>query len=80
METSTNNSPIPLKLKAQQVTGQLYLVPNCHKSELLKRLLRRNIMPIELPVLADIGFDIQVSGDLKEYKKTRSYLNLDELS
>jgi len=58
---------------ARYIHGKVYLKPGCDKSTALMDLLskgpRGTLETTELPLLGRMGFEIDVRGDMKEFRE-----------
>ena len=63
-----------MRFIARHICNKIYLKPSCDKSFALMELLsqkgpRGTLETNELPSVARMGFEIDVVGDVKEFKK-----------
>lgn len=73
-----------MTLTARRIYGRIYLKPGCDKSHALMSLLsnskgpRSTIDTNELSLVSKMGFDIDIVGDVKEFKQEIKRLNSDK--
>lgn len=60
-----------MKFNARHIYGKVHMNPACESSEALAQLLgtRRALETNELHLVSKMGFDVEIVGDVKEYKK-----------
>jgi hypothetical protein len=60
-----------MKFNARYMHGKVNMNPACDASEALSQLLgtRRSLETNELHLVHKMGFDVEIVGDVKEYKK-----------
>ena len=71
----TDEAPVTLrpkiKFNARSIYGKIHMNPACEASEALSQLLgtRRSLETNELHWVHKMGFDVEVVGDMREYKR-----------
>lgn len=58
-----------MKLLAKSIYDKIHLRPGCEKSEALCELLNRGVKTNELHLIAKMGFEIEISGDKREFDR-----------